>query len=209
MKPVQLLAACGLLIAASVHAQVYKCKDSGGQTLLSGQPCASGELVQGKRTAEETLQDDVRALEANRQKHERRANEADKDATPKQSPGTQVYAQGAQPSLRDSDDCRLAQRDLDFARSSIARNEAEKRDQVNVATAKTNAACGSNTELLQPPAKIVQPIVAPNAPTTITNCNTNYCYDSQGGVYRKSSNPNMMTGPDGRVCHRAGNVLNC
>lgn len=121
----------------------------------------------------------------------------------------QVYAQGSQPGLQDTEDCRLAQRDLDSARSSIARNEAEKRDQVNVAIAKANAACGSSTELLQPPAKTVQPIVAPNTPTTITNCNANYCYDSQGGIFRKSSNPNMMTGPDGRVCHRSGNVLNC
>ena len=141
MKRVQLLAACGLLAAASVHAQ--------------------------------------------------------------------VYAQGSQPGLQDTEDCRLAQRDLDSARSAIARNEAEKRDQVNVAIAKANAACGSSTELLQPPAKTVQPMVAPNTPTTITNCNANYCYDSQGGVFRKSSNPNMLTGPDGRVCHRSGNVLNC
>lgn len=121
----------------------------------------------------------------------------------------QVYAQGSQPGLQDTEDCRLAQRDLDSARSAIARNEAEKRDQVNVAIAKANAACGSSTELLQPPAKNVQPMVAPNTPTTITNCNANYCYDSQGGIFRKSSNPNMMTGPDGRVCHRSGNVLNC
>ena len=144
MKRVQLLAACGLLAAASVHAQ--------------------------------------------------------------------VYAQGSQPGLQGTEDCRLAQRDLDAARSSIVRNETEKRDQVNAAIAKANAACGSNTELLQPPAKTVQPIAAPNmpnAPTVITNCNANYCYDSQGGVFRKSSNPNMLTGPDGRVCHRSGNVLNC
>lgn len=121
----------------------------------------------------------------------------------------QVYAQGSQPGLQDTEDCRLAQRDLDTARNSIARNEAEKRDQVNAAIAKANAACGSSTELLQPPAKAVQPNAAPNTPTTITNCNANYCYDSQGGVFRKSSNPNMLTGPDGRVCHRSGNVLNC
>lgn len=121
----------------------------------------------------------------------------------------QVYAQGSQPGLQDTEDCRLAQRDLDSARSSIARNEAEKRDQVNVAIAKANAVCGSSTELLQPPAKTVQPIVAPNTPTTITNCNANYCYDSQGGIFRKSSNPSMLTGSDGRVCHRSGNVLNC
>ena len=141
MKRVQLLAACGLLAAASVHAQ--------------------------------------------------------------------VYAQGSQPGLQDTEDCRLAQRDLDSARSAIARNEAEKRDQVNAAIAKANAACGSSTELLQPPAKAVQPIVAPKKPTTITNCNANYCYDSQGGIFRKSSNPSMLTGSDGRVCHRSGNVLNC
>ncbi|WP_395025259.1 hypothetical protein [Comamonas odontotermitis] len=120
-----------------------------------------------------------------------------------------IYAQGPQPGLRDTEDCRLALRDLDAARSAIARNEAEKRDQVNAAIAKANAACGSSTELLQPPAKAVQPIVAPKTPTTITNCNANYCYDSQGGIFRKSSNPNMLTGPDGRVCHRSGNVLNC
>ncbi|MGF6211761.1 DUF4124 domain-containing protein [Comamonas sp. 4034] len=199
MKSAHLLLVCMALVATNSYAQVYKCKDPSGQLLLSDKPCASGELLQQKRSAEENLQDDLRAQEANRQKQERRAKEAYREA---QRYGRQApaYAQGSQSNPQDSEDCRLAQRDLDFARSSIARNANEKRDQVNAAIAKSNAACGSNTGVIQPPAR---------APTiTMASCSQMGCYDASGLFYTRGAE-NLLLAPNGGTCTGSGFVWTC
>lgn len=45
-------------------------------------------------------------------------------------------------------------------------------------------------------------------PTTFTHCDAGFCYDNKGGVYHRVGT-DFMTGPNGRACHRAGNMWNC
>ena len=45
-------------------------------------------------------------------------------------------------------------------------------------------------------------------PTIFTHCDTGFCYDNKGGVYHRVG-ADFMTGPNGRACHRAGNMWNC
>lgn len=200
MKIAQLLLAGSLLLAGAAQAQIYKCKDERGQLLLSDKPCASGELLQRKSTAEERAQDDMRAYEANVNKQNRRAREQAKEMGSAQYQQRSFQSAGAS-SGADTAECKTAQRDLEFASSSIARNEAEKRSNVNAAIAKVNAACGSNTELMQPPPR--RP-----APPVIVDCNAGGCTDNYGGTYSKVG-PDYLSGPNGRTCHRSGTMWSC
>jgi len=205
MKAARLLVACSLLLAGAAQAQIYKCKDERGQLLLSDKPCASGELLQRKSTDQERAQDDMRAYEANVNKQNRRAREQAREMSSAQYRQQPSFQSAGASSGADSAECKTAQRDLEFASSSIARNEAEKRNNVNAAIARVNAACGSNTELMQPPARRTGP---PPSPTTFTNCGGGFCTDNQGGSYHQVS-PDYMTGPNGRTCHRSGTMWNC
>lgn len=200
MKAARLLVVYSLLLAGAAHAQIYKCKDERGQLLLSDKPCASGELLQRKSTDQERAQDDMRAYEANVNKQNRRAREQAREMSSAQYRQQPSLQSAGATSGADSAECKTAQRDLEFASSSIARNEAEKRSNVNAAIARVNAACGSNTELMQPPPRLPAP--------PVVTCNVGGCTDNYGGVYNKVS-PDYMTGPNGRTCHRSGTMWNC
>lgn len=200
MRATRLLVVCSLLLTGAAHAQIYKCKDERGQLLLSDKPCASGELLQRKSTAEERAQDNMRAYEANVNKQNRRAREQAKEMGSAQYQQRSLQSAGAS-SGADSAECKTAQRDLEFASSSIARNEAEKRSNVNAAIAKVNAACGSNTELMQPPPR--RP-----APPVIVSCQMGGCNDNYGKFYSRSG-PNLLVGPNGETCNSDGSNWYC
>ncbi|MCT9811926.1 DUF4124 domain-containing protein [Acidovorax sp. Be4] len=197
-------------LALPVTAQVHKCKDASGKTIYADAPCAadqSGGLIERKRTQGEIDEERMQAAEANERKYRAQAARQEAQAFEQQQQRQAIPA-GGQPVVQDkssSPECKEATKELEFVSSIRTVTQDEKRMRTNAAIAQVNAHCGSNTQLMQEPAKvIVRP--APH-PVNITHCNTGFCYDDRGGVYNRSGN--FMTGPSGRSCHCAGTTWNC
>ena len=190
-------------------AQVHRCKDVAGKTIYSDTPCATGQagmMIERQKSRVEILEERLQAAESNERKYRERALEQQM-----QSQQSASQAAARQPEQKDkslSYECRQAQREHETVSSIRTGTDEERRNRINSATQKTNASCGLQTEMLQPPAKIIVPAHVDPRPAIFTNCNAGFCYDNKGGVYHRNG-PNFMTGPNGRVCHRAGNMWNC
>lgn len=194
----------------TTFAQVHKCKDASGKTIYTDAPCSAGQsggLIERERTQSEIQQERMQSAEANERKYRAQAVTRDVQMLEQQQrrllppAGGQVAAQDK----TSSRECKEAQKDLDFVSSIRTVPQDEKRMRTNAAIARVNASCGSNTQLMQEPPKV---IVRRPAASNITNCNSGFCYDDQGGVYHRSGE-DFMTGPNGRTCHRAGAMWNC
>lgn len=190
-------------------AQVHRCKNAAGKTIYSDTPCASGQsgvMIERQKSNFEIMDERMQAAEANERKYRQRA--AEQQTQLQQSAPPPAVRQPDQQSKASSRECQQAQREQETVSSIITGTAEYRRNRFNSATQKTNAACGTQTEMIQPPVQIVAPAQKAPGPTNFTNCNAGFCYDNQGGVYHRNG-PNFMTGPNGRVCHRAGNMWNC
>ncbi len=208
----------------SAFGQVIKCTDPRtGRITFSDSPCATGQSsveVQPRRTPEEMQEERLRAEEANNRKQRQldqqmldRQRAAELAAT---APVTAAPDRQVNPA--NSNACTQAQRDLETIASSITGSEELRRNRINAATVRVNATCGLQTEMIQPPHKIVvapprfrpvqplpQPLPRPipQGSRTITGCDGGICRDAQGGLYHRNG-PNFMTGPNGATCHKNG-----
>lgn len=207
--PVAMLVAL-VVFAPATFAQVHKCKDAAGKTIYTDAPCTAGQsggMIERQRTQSEIYQERIQAAEANERKY--RSQAATRDAQMLEQQQRQALAPaGGQVVVQDkasSRECKEAQKELEFVSSIRTIPQDEKRMRTNAAIARVNASCGSNTQLMQEPPKV---IVRPHRATNITNCNSGFCYDDRGGVYHRSG-ADFMTGPNGRTCHRAGAMWNC
>lgn len=207
--PVAMLVAL-VVFAPATSAQVHKCKDAAGKTIYTDAPCTAGQsggMIERQRTQSEIYQERIQAAEANERKY--RSQAATRDAQMLEQQQRQALAPaGGQVVVQDkasSRECKEAQKELEFVSSIRTIPQDEKRMRTNAAIARVNASCGSNTQLMQEPPKV---IVRPHRATNITNCNSGFCYDDRGGVYHRSG-ADFMTGPNGRTCHRAGAMWNC
>ena len=207
--PVAMLVAL-VVFAPATSAQVHKCKDAAGKTIYTDAPCTAGQsggMIERQRTQSEIYQERIQAAEANERKY--RSQAATRDAQMLEQQQRQALAPaGGQVVVQDkasSRECKEAQKELEFVSSIRTIPQDEKRMRTNAAIARVNASCGSNTQLMQEPPKV---IVRPHRATNITNCNSGFCYDDRGDVYHRSG-ADFMTGPNGRTCHRAGAMWNC
>lgn len=207
--PVAMLVAL-VVFAPATSAQVHKCKDAAGKTIYTDAPCTAGQsggMIERQRTQSEIYQERIQAAEANERKY--RSQAATRDAQMLEQQQRQALAPaGGQVVVQDkasSRECKEAQKELEFVSSIRTIPQDEKRMRTNAAIARVNASCGSNTQLMQEPPKV---IMRPHRATNITNCNSGFCYDDRGGVYHRSG-ADFMTGPNGRTCHRAGAMWNC
>ena len=207
--PVAMLVAL-VVFAPATSAQVHKCKDAAGKTIYTDAPCTAGQsggMIERQRTQSEIYRERMQAEEANERKY--RSQAATRDAQMLEQQQRQASAPaGGQVVVQDkasSRECKEAQKELEFVSSIRTIPQDEKRMRTNAAIARVNASCGSNTQLMQEPPKV---IVRPHRATNITNCNSGFCYDDRGGVYHRSG-ADFMTGPNGRTCHRAGAMWNC
>ena len=210
------------LAAFAAHSQVIKCTDPRtGRVTFSDSPCEVGQKgveVLPRRTPEEIAQDRQRADEANERKARQQAEDRQRAADQAAAAAAAPTAPSPQTSLANSNACVQAQRDLDMVAGSSTGNEEYRRNRINAATVRVNAACGLQTEMIQPPSTVVvpqrhrpfpppwahsipQPI--PQGPRTITGCDGAICRDAQGGTYHRNG-PNSMRGPNGAVCHKSG-----
>lgn len=195
---------CSLVVALTglapvAHAQVFKCQGPGGKLVYSDRPCdasSTGGLVQRERTFEEKLQEREQAYEAEARKQDRRQAEQEREWETKRQQSMQPLPA---PVVRHSGNDWARRKELENAATSAssvtnnggswdkaaeAQREQQRREDARRRAAQT------------PPA------------TNITHCAGGFCYDNQGGVYHGAT-PNFMTGPNGRPCHRAGNMWNC
>lgn len=199
-----------VVFAPTSFAQVHKCKDAAGKTIYTDAPCTAGQsgaLIERQRTPSEIYQERMQAAEANERKYRAQAAMRD-DQMLEQRQRQALAPAGGQVVMQDkasSRECKEAQKELEFVSSIRTIPQDEKRMRTNAAIARVNASCGSNTQLMQEPPKV---IVRPRPTANITNCNSGFCYDDRGGVYHRSGT-DFMTGPNGRTCHRAGAMWNC
>lgn len=184
MKAAKALLACSILVASTAQAQIYKCKDENGRLLLSDKPCMSGELVLRKKTDQENYNDDVRAYEATLNKQEQRAKERRRiEAKRMEEARYQQYSPGPQ-------------------HKSYEENLAER----NAGVQSTITSRGSLTR--EEKTAIARERIKNTPPTVITSCNGWTCTDNQGGTYNQV-NKDYMTGPNGKACHRQGDMWTC
>lgn len=201
-------------LALPAAAQVYRCKDSAGNTTLSDRPCSgaqSGGLVERKRTNEEIYQERMLAAEANERKYQQQAREMQQQQLETQQRMLNQQASNAQaPASQQSGQsqaCKEARKELEFVSSVRTISQDEKRMRTNAAITNVNAACGSNTQLMQEPQKV---IVAPGRihhPTQLNNCSAGFCYDTSGNTYHR--NGTFLTDQNGRNCQVVGNMVQC
>jgi hypothetical protein len=202
-----IVAAClatGILCMPAA-AQVHRCQDSAGKTIYTDAPCAAGQkgvMIERARSREEILQDRMQAAEAMERKY--REREAERDRQLQDSTRQAATSPSASVDKSSSFECRQAQRDHETVSSIRTGTEEERRNRINSSTQAVNSACGLQTEMIQPPPKIV---VVPR-PSRIVNCNSGVCYDDRGGVYQRNGR-DFMTGPGGRTCNRTGTGWNC
>ncbi|AVS68125.1 DUF4124 domain-containing protein [Paracidovorax avenae] len=169
---------CALLLAATgATAQVHKCRDSTGKLVFSDRPCEagqSGELVQRQRTKEEILRERLEAAEANERKYRARS-EAKEDELSQQRRALNQPVQAASPATAPQSQtraCQDARKELDFVSSIRTLSQSERRMRTNAAITNVNAACGSNTPLMQEPTKVeihTPPSVQPTGPRNCMN----------------------------------------
>lgn len=170
------------IIAPVSHAQVFKCSDPAGKIIFSDKACdaqgAKGEQVQGSKSLEELQNERLQAQEATDRKYQRRAAERDQqDFDERMNAERQRQAIAAQPTpprLSDTLACKNAQKELDFVASIRTLGQNEKRTRTNAAITNVNATCGTNTPLMQEPAKILHKA----GRNSNNRCNEGDCFDN-------------------------------
>lgn len=196
---VSLFATLSFFIFAA-NAQVYRCKAASGKTVFSDVACPSdqvGGLIANRRSAESIAYERSQAAEAN-ERHLR--------SQPKEPVRHDSGGEVRQPEQASSQACVQAKRELSISSNIKTLSENDKRIRFNAAVAQVNADCGTNTPLMQEPAR-VHPRSRP-APNRITRCDRGFCYDNTGGVYHRIG-PNNLSGSNGQFCTRAGNMWHC
>ncbi len=164
----------GLFIISAclpAHAQVHRCKDASGRTIYSDAPCTSaqsGTMIERQKTQQEIAEERSQAAEANAQKN--RQNAADLQLQIQQSAARPAPAPMATVDKSSSYECRLAQREHETVSNIRSGSQEERRNRINSATQKSNAACGLKTEMIQPP----NPVVV--VPGRVNMTNGKSCY---------------------------------
>ena len=189
------IALCAVVISTA-QAQVHRCTNAAGQSIYTDAPCAEGQtskLVERQKSAAEIAQDRANADAATDRKCRAQAAERAQQDAPPSSPSQA----STQTPLAATPACKNAQKEMEFVSSIRTLSQDEKRMRTNAAIANVNAACGTNTPLMQEPPKVIV-----KANPVITHCDGGFCYDDAGAVYKKN-NADSITAGDGRVCTKS------
>ena len=189
------IALCAVVISTA-QAQVHRCTNAAGQSIYTDAPCAEGQtskLVERQKSAAEIAQERANADAATDRKYRAQAAERAQQDAPPSSPSQA----STQTPLAATPACKNAQKEMEFVSSIRTLSQDEKRMRTNAAIANVNAACGTNTPLMQEPPKVIV-----KANPVITHCDGGFCYDDAGAVYKKN-NADSITAGDGRVCTKS------
>lgn len=189
-------------------AQVYQCKDTSGHVNFSDHPCSTsqdGGLIERRRTDAEIYRDRMQAAEANAQKYRQQAAQSQQQQWEMQQRmlDQQTRASRQVPAHPSSTQaCKEARKELEFVSSIRTTGQDEKRIRTNAAISNVNAACGSNTQLMQEPSRPVA------RPVEFVNCDRYACHDTRGRMFTRNG-PDTLMGPSGEVCAGSGTNWNC
>ena len=195
------IALCAVVISTA-QAQVHRCTNAAGQSIYTDAPCAEGQtskLVERQKSAAEIAQERANADAATDRKYRAQAAERAQQDAPPSSPSQA----STQTPLAATPACKSAQKEMEFVSSIRTLSQDEKRMRTNAAIANVNAACGTNTPLMQEPPKVIV-----KANPVITHCDSGFCYDDAGAVYKKN-NADSITAGDGRVCTKSAGIWRC
>lgn len=195
------IALCAVVISTA-QAQVHRCTNAAGQSIYTDAPCAEGQtskLVERQKSAAEIAQERANADAATDRKYRAQAAERAQQDAPPSSPSQA----STQTPLAATPACKSAQKEMEFVSSIRTLSPDEKRMRTNAAIANVNAACGTNTPLMQEPPKVIV-----KANPVITHCDSGFCYDDAGAVYKKN-NADAITAGDGRVCTKSAGIWRC
>ena len=193
MSVTALLTLCAIALPAS--AQVHKCKDAAGKIIYTDAPCVAGQsggLIERKRTQSEIYQERSQAAQAeNRKQAQRLAQQQREWASQSQRvEQPQGYDSGTDWATRN------ARRNAEVSASSIMNNGG-----------KWDQAAERERDRLKQARRDREHRDAP-PPSNFTHCDSGFCYDNTGDAYHRAG-PDFMTGPNGRSCHRNGDMWNC
>jgi hypothetical protein len=199
------------VMSTTAYGQVIRCTDAAtGKVTYSDRQCdtgSTGALVERKKTAEEIKTQRLIAAEANERKYLNQIREMEARQRAEAAAPAPMPVQQPVPDKSSSYECRRAQRDHETVSSIVSGTDELRRNRINASTMNVNAACGLQTELIQPPTVIVNNI-SRKQPVTISRCDSGFCYDNQGGAYRRNG-PDYLLGPSGNTCHRSGAYWTC
>ena len=140
-------------------AQVHRCKDETGKLTFSDQPCKAGqigELIQQKKSREAILEERMQAAEANERKYRAQSADLERQVFEQQRDQSRASLSQAVPqNMASSAECNAARKELAFVSNIRTVSQDEKRMRTNAAITAVNASCGSNTQLMQEPPKII------------------------------------------------------
>ncbi|MDA8454291.1 DUF4124 domain-containing protein [Acidovorax sp. GBBC 3334] len=199
--------ALGALGTFSAYAQVHRCTDASGKMAYSDLPCPANQAaktLESQRSQGEVEANKVGALRSAESTTQPPQGGGVRGAQPQRNDAPLAVAQsGARAAVSESPACRAAQKELEFVTSIRTIGQDEKRMRANAAIAQVNASCGTNTPLMQEP-----PTVVPPQAVTITHCDTGFCYDTAGALYKRTG-PASIIGPTGRSCTLAKGAGDC
>ena len=176
-----------------VSAQVFKCTTADGKLVYSDKRCpagGAGGMIQRERTYAEKMQEREEAYDAEVRKQNRRMAQEEREWAEQQQ------YQSAPVARHPGNDweSRKQQENAATSASSIT-NNGSRWDAG--ASARRGEARRQSTQ--------TAPV---HPPSSMTTCSGGICQDNLGGSYHRAGR-DFMTGPNGQVCHRAGNMWNC
>lgn len=162
MRNAAVLFALGVTLATGAQAQVFKCPGPGGKMIYADRPCDQGHgvtMLERERTFEDIAAERAVAADAEQRKYRARQDAREQQMVEHQMrlSSQQAAARNPTPTSApgDSPACKAARKELDFVSSIRTVSQDEKRLRTNAAISNVNAACGSNTQLMQEPVKII------------------------------------------------------
>lgn len=175
-------------LAMPASAQVHRCKDISGKLTYSDQPCAAGQsggIIEPQKSREQILEERLQAAEANERKYRAQAVRQDAQIFEQQQ-RQPTLPYGSQTTAQDkasSRECKEAMKKLEFVSSIRTVPQDEKRMRTNAAITAVNAACGSNTPLMQEPSKVFVESSRSDHPQSFINQRGRPC-SAFGGIVR-------------------------
>ena len=167
-------------IGGLAQAQVYRCEDSKGRVTYADAPCIKGRdtgLIERKKSEVEILRERQDAANANQQRlakenAELKRREHEQSIALQEQQAATSAANSV--NLANTPACARARKDMDWIQNINTLSDEQRRARMNAAITQVNAACGTNTELIQEPAQVVTP--------GFSHCHNRSCYNTQGGL---------------------------
>ena len=154
-------------ISSWAQAQVYRCEDSKGKVSYSDAPCTKGQdagLIERKKTDAEISRERQDAAQANQQRlakensELKRREQEQEIALKEQQAAATAAAAASTVNLANTPACARARKDMDWIQHIHSLSDEQRRARMNSAITQVNAACGTNTELIQEPVQVVNPV---------------------------------------------------